>query len=123
MDGVCLTKGVIYKATVHYNIKKMILDQLTGSLKVDIIVHSFKHKSEKKNTKRSMYIRNTNVNKAELKKVLKWKILHVIKQSKPGKICILCNIGRIEIAFANTKRLLNSRTELIDKCKLLFKSL
>ena len=48
MDGVCLTKGVIYKATVHYNIKKMILDQLTGSLKVDIIVHSFKHKSEKK---------------------------------------------------------------------------
>ena len=112
-----LTKGVIYKATIKPNNNKMIYIGSTGSQFKNIFyeqMQSFRKKTKKDSTKLSNYIHyiKTNVNKT-----LKWEIMHKTKQNKPGKICMLCNMERSEITYANTKPLLNSRTELVRKYK------
>ena len=43
--------------------------------------------------------------------------MHKINQCKLSRICTLCNIERLEIAFADKKTSLNSRTELVSKCR------
>ena len=43
--------------------------------------------------------------------------MHKINQCKLSRICTLCNIERLEIAFADKKTSLNSRTELVGKCR------
>ena len=119
VNGRCLTKGVIYKATVNYNSKEMIYIGSTGrQFKKRYYEHmqSFRNKSKKDSTKLSKYIHSIDGNQTELINTIKWEFLHETKQRRPGKICTLCNLERLEIAFAKTK-LLNSRTELVRKCK------
>ena len=115
----CLTKGVIYKATVNHNNKQMTYIGSTGrQFKKRFYEHmqSFRNKSKKDSTKLSKYIHSIDMNQGDLKKAIKWEFLHETKQRSPGKICTLCNLERLEIAFSKTK-LLNSRSELVGKCK------
>ena len=73
--------------------------------------------SKKESTRLSKFVHSIKVNETDLKKTIKWEFLHKMNQNRPGKICSLCNLERLEIAFANTKSFLNSRSELVGKCK------
>ena len=65
-------------------------------------IYSFRNKKAKDKIKLSFYIHNANVYEANLQKN--------IKQRKPaGRIYILCNGERLEIALADSKTSLNSR--------------
>ena len=50
-----------------------------------------------------------------LQKYIKWEILHEIKQRKPDKICIICNVERLVISLADSKTSLNSRKGSVSK--------
>ena len=120
MNGTCLTRGVIYKATIKYNNKDMSYIGSTGrQFKSRYYDHmqSFRNRFKKDSTRLSKYIHSIKVNETDLKNIIKWEILHKTKQNSPEKICSLCNLERFEIAFAKTKTLLNSRFELVGKCK------
>lgn len=41
----------------------------------------------------------------------------IIRWEKQGKICTLCNLERIRIAFTYKIKLINQRYELVGKCK------
>ena len=120
LGGQCLIKSVIYKATVLNENKTMTYIGSTGrefKQRFYQHVYSFKHKKAKDSTKLSSYIQKEKFDESKIHKNIKWEILHEIKQKKPGKICILCNIERLEIALADSKTSLNSRTELVSKCR------
>jgi len=120
VNGTCLTRGVIYKATVRNNNKNMVYIGSTGrkfKTRYNEHMQSFRNKSKKESTRLSKFIHSIKTNETDLKKTIKWEFLHKTNQIKPGLICSLCNLERMEIAFANTKSLLNSRSELIGKCK------
>ena len=46
-------------------------------------------------------MQNANFDETNIKKNLKWEIVHEIKQRKPGKLCIICNIERLKISLAD----------------------
>ena len=120
VNGSCLTSGVIYKATVSHNSKNMVYIGSTGrkfKTRYNEHIQSFKNKSKMESTRLSKFIHSIKTNEIDLKKTIKWEFLHRTNQNKPGLICSLCNLERMEIAFASTKSLLNSRSELIGKCK------
>ena len=63
----------------------------------------------------SEYITTTSA-KSIGKKIIKWEIIHLTNQNRPGKIFTLCNLERLDIAFADNNKRLNLRSELVGKC-------
>ena len=124
MEGKCLTKSVIYKVTVTYNNKKLFyIGSTARSFKTRYYehMHSFRNNNLKESTKLISFVHTSKFNKNMIKNnkltTIKWNIMHKINQRKPSRICTLCNIERLEIAFAHKKTSLNSRTELVGKCR------
>ena len=106
VNGTCLTRGVIYKATVRHNNKNMVYIGSTGrkfKTRYNEHMQSFKNKSKIESTRLSKFIHNIKTNEIDLKKSIKWELLHKTNQNKPALICSLCNLERMEIAFASTK--------------------
>ena len=106
VEGKCLTKSVIYKATVTYNNKKQIYIGFTArNFKTRYYehMHSFRNKKLKESTKLSSFVHTAKFNENMIKNNIKWSIKHRINQCKPSRICTLCNIERLEIAFADKK--------------------
>ena len=120
VKGECLTKGVIYKATVMYNKKEHIYIGSTGrQFKNRFYEHtqSFNDVKKKESTRLSRFIHKIKNSNHDWRNMIKWEIVHRSKQNKPSKICTLCNLERLEIAFADKNKLLNLRSELVGKCR------
>ena len=73
-------------------------------------------RNKEESTKLSRFIHKTKNDNIDWKKI-KWEIVHRTNQNRLGKICTLCNLERLEIAFADNKKLLNLRSELVGKCR------
>ena len=118
------TKGVIYKPTVSYKNKEKIYIGSTGrQLKSRYYEHTQSFRSEvKKESKRlSRFIHKVKNDNVDWKNIFKWEIIQRTNQKRPGNICSLCNLERLEIAFEDNNKLLNLRSELVGKRKFFSK--
>ena len=118
VPGECLTKGVIYRAEVQTNNGSEFYIGSTGSeFKTRYYGHtySFRHQTERDNTELSKRIHALKDRGTPYD--LRWEFLHRTNATGPRKICPLCNLERLCIAFADQKTLLNNRSELTGKCK------
>jgi hypothetical protein len=119
LDGNCLVKNIIYKATVKTSTQEMEYIGSTGcTFKQRYGGHkySFTHRKQHQSTELSKYVWAMK-DKGEDPQI-SWKVLHNIRipSNKPQRICSLCNLERMEISEAKRDRTLNRRTELTGAC-------
>ena len=120
LNGKCLTKNVIYKATVSTPPDAQSNMVYFGSTKRKFKSRYTEHKSsftskEESTSKLSRHVRKIIKSRQDYK--IDWEIVKRSNQPAPTvKFCTLCNLERREIAQANKANLLNSRNELITTC-------
>ena len=115
----CLKKCIIYKATVtSENSKKIYYGQSEPEFKSRLANHtkSFKYRSYEKDTELSKYI--WSLKDREKPYDIAWSIAATASQYKCGtRKCDLCITEKYMIAMAEPETLLNSKSELISKCR------
>ena len=121
VGGKCLTSSVVYCASVtrtDTNETSTYTGLTQDSLKSRINKHhyTFRHAKERDRTTLSSHIwrlKEQNVNFE-----LKWRILAKAKSYHPAtKICHLCNAESYFILRKPETASLNSRTEIMNKCR------
>ena len=119
LQGECLTKSIIYQASVTANNNTETYVGLTeGTFKARYSNHktSFNHASKRNSTELSKHIwslkdSNTNYN-------LKWKIIKQVEAySNISKRCPLCINEKYYILFKPELSSLNKRSEIISTCR------
>ena len=120
LNGNCQIKSVIYKATVttsNNDTKEYIgLCETTFKSRFNNHKSSFKHERKKKETALSKHIWNLKDNKIEYN--IKWSILKRCNSySNTTKRCQLCLWEKYFIITADKTVTLNSKSELISKCR------
>ena len=131
LDGQCQTKSVVYKATVTTNQPRFKRRTYTGMteefFKTRWNRHNFdiRHK-ESKGTTLSNYIHKIKDIKENLSSTMKenfkwnvsWEIIEKAPSYKPGdKHCKLCIAEKYHILNENENVSLNTRSELLSKCR------
>ena len=115
----CLKQCIIYKATVtSENSKKIYYGQSEPEFKSRLANHtkSFKYRSYEKDTELSKYI--WSLKDREKPYDIAWSIAATASQYKCGtRKCDLCITEKYMIAMAEPESLLNSKSELISKCR------
>ena len=119
LQGSCLKKCIVYKATVtSENSKKFYYGQSEPEFKSRLANHtkSFKYRSYEKDTELSKYI--WSLKDKEKPYDIAWSIAATASQYKCGtRKCDLCITEKYIIAMAEPETLLNSKSELISKCR------
>jgi len=119
LQGSCLKKCIIYKATVTSdNSKKCYYGQSEPEFKSRLANHtkSFKYRSYEKDTELSKYI--WSLKDSEKPYDIAWSIAATASQYKCGtRKCDLCITEKYMIAMAEPESLLNQKSELISKCR------
>ena len=121
LEGKCLTKSVVYQATVtrHDNQMQETYVGLTeNTFKIRYNGHNsnFKNKTQKNATALSQYIWTTKYNSVLY--YIKWIVLAKCKPYSPA--CKRCNLCLMEIFFIICKpklSSLNHRNELVSACR------
>ena len=122
LEGQCLTKEVMYEATVNADIPQYETRTYKG-----ITERTFKerYKEHKKTFNHRKYENDTELSKEiwKIKNVggtpdIKWKILKKASSYNPKtKKCMLCLTEKLAIAEHEGRDLLNKRSEIIAKCR------
>ena len=119
MNGECLTKNVIYQATVESNKGNETYIGLTGDqFKTRFRNHtaSFKDKNKRNATELSKYIWSLKDSKTEF--TLSWKIMaRANAYSNTTKKCSLCLTEKYFIICKPGASTLNKRNELASACR------
>ncbi len=120
LDGKCLTKGIIYQATVTVSNNKeetyIGLTENTFKTRYTGHVHSFKHKEKRNATTLSEHIWNLKDNNIDFS--IKWKIISKAKSYNiSNKICNLCLEEKFFIICKPNLSSLNKRNELTSGCR------
>ena len=119
LQGNCLIKPIVYQATVTTTQDtKTYIGVSDTEFKKRWYNHksSFKHEHKKKDTELSKYIWYLKENQFEYD--IKWSVLkQASSYSNITKRCQLCTWEKYYIITANKSTLLNSRSELISKCR------
>ena len=117
LNGKCLEKNIIYKATVTYDGKeKDYIGSSGNTFKTRYGQHknSFISERSKKSTELSKFIWELKDKNIEYK--ILWNIVRRTASIRSAYGCNLCNLERLEIANAKKERTLNKRTELQARC-------
>ena len=118
LDGRCLTKNVIYEATVSTPSETRTYIGSTGRSFKERFgehTHALKHKISPHETELSKHVWKKR--SEDESPTIKWSIRHSLRvPEKPQKICATCNLERIEIAAAKRRRAVNKRSELTGQC-------
>ena len=122
LNGNCLARDIIYKATVTSNEKKAsYIGLASGQFKMRYNNHtkSFRNERYKKESELSKYIWDLKTKNAEY--TIAWEIRkHSNTTQRPSGQCNLCLAEKCEILFNkgdHTQTQLNKRSELISKCR------
>ena len=121
LEGKCLTSSIVYQADVssNSNIPNMTYYGLTGDeFKTRFNNHNsdFRKEEKKNSTQLSKHIWKLKDSKIPYN--IKWSIKAKAIAYKPGaKHCDLCLVEKTVIALANQKTTLNSRSEILGKCR------
>ena len=114
----CRTKGVIYQAEVETEKERKTYIGLTAlEFKKRVANHKsdFKHKKNKESTKLSNYIWSLKENNINFK--IDWKIIKRVGETRNGdRMCRLCTY-EIKSILKNKDSPLNTRNELMNKCR------
>ena len=94
---------------MHKNKEKIYIGPSGRQFKTRFYEHTQSYRSaiKKESTRLSRFVHKIKKDYIDWKKKIKWEIVHRSNQNRPGKICTLCNLERLEIAFADNKQLLN----------------
>ena len=121
LNGNCLVKNVIYKATVSTptdpKSDMVYIGSTRRSFKARYNEHkaSFNSERNEPSSKLASHVRQIKKNNQNFK--INWQIVKRSRQTMQNiNFCLLCNLERREIAEAKRAGLLNSRNELITKC-------
>ena len=118
LAGKCLTKNVVYEATVTTNdTTQKYIGMTSCAFKTRFDQHSasFRHKEKMNSTKLSSHIWKLKETNAQYK--LTWKILKQAQPYSPNtNKCNLCNWEKYLIITSNKATRLNSKSELLAKC-------
>ena len=116
LDSKCLTKCLVYKATVMKS-GKFYIGQTESDFKKRYANHrhSFKHYTDKNATSLSQHVWDIGENKNP---DIKWEIIKSVKPRKPGsKQCALCDEEKLQILkHSKDTNCLNKRSELTCRC-------
>lgn len=119
LDGKCLSKCIVYKATVEAeNVTSIYYGLCDGEFKSRFNNHvkSFKHIKYVNETELSKHI--WKLKEKTTPYTIKWNIESSSTSYKEGsRKCNLCLAEKVAIVRAEPKGLLNKRTELISKCR------
>ena len=119
LDGNCLSKSVVYQATVTTQHKSESYVGLTETeFKTRYTNHkaSFNHSSKRNTTELSKYIWQLKDSNTDFE--LKWNILeHAKAYSNNTKLCNLCTCEKYYIIYKPQLATLNKRTELVNTCR------
>ena len=117
VDGRCLEQGIIYEASVKTDtITKKYVGLTEGTFKRRLYGHkqSFKNSSLKNATELSKYIWYLKENKEDFD--LSWGIIDKTASYNGSSVkCRLCSFEKYHILMKDG--LLNSRSELVSKCR------
>ena len=115
--GECLSKDIVYQATVTSNDKTETCVGLTAAtFKSRLANHKASFKSKRNATELSNYI--WQLKESNCSYSLNWKILcHASHYSNSTKKCNLCIAEKYFIIFKPKQATLNKKTELISKCR------
>ena len=121
LDGKCLTKSLIYRATVKPKNKPEVKDyygltSCTFKTRFDQHTSSFRHQNQSHKTSLSKYIWRLKEKGEEYD--LKWEITALAPPySTEAKRCQLCLTEKTLILFSNSENILNQRSEILNKCR------
>ena len=120
MDGKCLQNCIVYEATVRTNsaAPKKYIGCTESNFKTRYANHlqSFRNSKYKKATALSNHIWSLTDEGKDY--TIEWKILAKASPYKCGsRKCDLCLTEKTLIASSDQKNTLNSRAELISKCR------
>ena len=119
LNGECQQSCLVYKATVTTPSEvKEYIGCTESSFKIRFANHkqSFKHEKHSKATTLSSYI--WKLKNSHTKYDISWEILSKAAPYSCGsRRCDLCLTEKMLIATADPGQLLNSRAELISKCR------
>ena len=121
LDGKCQATGVVYTAqvtTTDNGTVKSYIGLTDSSFKTRYSNHlqSFAHRKHANNTRLSKYTWSIKDNNKPY--TINWSILsRASAYSNTNKRCNLCLTEKLLISNANKSTLLNSRSELISKCR------
>ena len=120
LSGKCLTKCVVYKATVTAPPKPVChyYGLTEGPFKTSYYnhTHSFWEKSCKNDTELSKYIWDLQDSSQQYQ--IKWDIVHHAAPYKCGtRRCDVCLTEKMVIATANPATMLNKRAEIVSTCR------
>ena len=127
LDGNCLVRSVVYKATVTTNQPNLRVKTYHGMTQESFKQrwyghnHDFKHK-DKYGTTLSHHVWKIKDLEASSQKNFEWNIQWKIKEKapayKPGEAdCKLCLAEKFHILNERDKISLNLRSELLSKCR------
>ena len=120
LNGKCLTKTLVYEATVKSNDEEKTYTGLTDmTFKERFSSHksSFTHEKHRDSTALSQYIWQLKDEKKDHS--ISWKILKQCQSYKcGGRSCDLCTTEKLFILKADPqKSLSDKRSELVSKCR------
>ena len=119
LDGKCLTKSLVYEADVETDQTTMTYFGLTErTFKERFNQHQsdFRHDKHRHNTALSKYIHMLKDNNTQYK--ITWSIHSRAHAYKPGsQHCDLCLQEKLAICLADPQTTLNSRSEMVSKCR------
>ena len=128
MEGKCRTENIIYKciASTSGQPDKVYLGTAEGDFQKKYFNHisSFKNETETNKTTLSKCIWEQKQTH-NITPTLKWYIaISVPSYSNITKSCMLCLHEKFEIlTYSNQDELLNKRSELVSKCRHIYKYL
>ena len=119
MNGDCLATNIVYKADVcHENTTQTYYGLCEGEFKLRYNNHtkSFRHSKHRNETELSNLIWKLKDENKEYS--ISWSIASRASAYKRGsKRCDLCLTEKVVIVRAESRGLLNKRTELTSKCR------
>ena len=120
--GECLTESIIYQATLssnNENSQKFRYIGLTeGNFKSRYNGHLQSIRNEKHETATELSKKYWELKRGGSEPYITWKIVKKVRTYKGGQIvCYLCLVPKYFIIRDRGKNLLNSRTELLSKCR------
>ena len=120
LDGQCLTKTLVYQATVHTDngASKTYtgLTDLTFKERYNGHTASFRHSDQRTSTALSQHIWQLKDSGENFN--IKWKVLKKCQTYRCGtRICDLCTAEKVFILMSDPQTSLNKRSELISKCR------
>ena len=113
LDGKCLTKSVVYKASLPDGHSYIGCTGSTFKQRYNGHTSSFRNEKYKANTTLSSYVWENNINP----QTIKWSIVQKAKSYSPGqKMCSLCLAEKFNILTNNNSKSLNRRDEIGQRC-------